>query len=177
MVAHGNLKLNTDINSDARHQSLSLGWSLCALSIVPMIYCYTRGPKRATSTTRSLLSLAAALAWQRGPHNPAVTTGTLTAAHRVPIIRTFQRNVGLFASLAFSFFFFKDLPSAQWGRPPTFRRQNLQGDGHGPPSLEELSKNIRCRCPIFCFTPKPSGSGCSRSKLFPPDSHMGLTAL
>lgn len=35
--------------------------------------------------------------------NPAVTTGPPTAAHRDPIIRTFQRNAGLFASFG-SFF-------------------------------------------------------------------------
>lgn len=57
----------------------------------------------APGTARLLLLLVVMLPQQQGPPNPAVTTGPPTAAHRDPIIRTFQRNAGLFASLG-SFF-------------------------------------------------------------------------
>lgn len=74
------------------------------------VSCDTRGPvqkpinrKRPQSLgqndNRVASWLVVTLPWRRVPRNPAVTTGAPTAAHRVPIIRTFQRNAGLFAGL------------------------------------------------------------------------------
>ncbi len=87
------------------------------------------------------------------------------------------------------FILLRVLQPAQRGRPPTFSTQTCRGMETArerererereriPLSQEKLSKNIRSNCPTLCFTPKLRGSGCSRSKPFPLDLHMGLTEL
>lgn len=47
------------------------------------------------------------------------------------------------------------------------QKRRRQREREDPLSQEKLSKNIRSHCPIFYFTPKLRGSGCSRSKPFP----------
>lgn len=130
----------------------------------PIFHCHITGPvqnhrnpKRPQpaghmNNTVCLLAGGYVATATRAPQNPAVTTGAPTAAHQVPIIRTFQRNVGLFAS--------RSPAAGSVSQTSHSFHTDLQGGarrGGGrrredPLSLEKLSKNIRSHCPICCFT-------------------------
>lgn len=169
----------------------------CTL-IVPVIYCYTTGPVKMPSKPRR-----PQLMGHRNNMVASLTCGSVGMATRAPQPSRHNRHSDCSPSGSNypyiskecwplcepRFILLRVLPSAQWGRPPTFSTPNLQRDRHtdrhrererereDPLSQERLSKNIRSHCPIFCFTPKLTGSGCSRSKSFPPDLHMRLTVL
>lgn len=157
--------------------------TLFALSIVSVIYSGTVSPngghKRGSTGSFRLRSRC------RGNEGPTIQPSQ--QALRLQPIR-FQLSVhfkGMLASLRAEPPHTPGLcrqPSG--GDLPQFHDRHKRGDASLSPNLpadtptrQAVKKNIRCHCPIFCFTPRHRGPGCSRSKPFPPDSHMGLTVL
>lgn len=155
-----------------------------------MIYCYTRRPVKMprkpkrpqlmghrNNTVASLACGYVGMATRTPQHSPSQQ-----ALRLQPI--GFQLSVhfkGMLASLRASVHSFKSPAVGSARQTSHIFHTVLQRDGReeseDPLSQEKLSKNIRSHCPIFCFTPKLRGSGCSRSKPFPLDLHMGLTVL
>lgn len=123
--------------------------------------------RQSNNTVPPLLACGYCHHGNTGPAARAVTTGAPTAAHRVLIIRTFQRNVGLFASPG-AFFKAPAVGSLRqtshislWTCRVKKRRKTGKKERErkgGSPSKRDTGdlhgESILSQCPIFSFTPK-----------------------